>query len=172
MKYIPNESQNLVSGKAGALDLQSTKQAMCEHMVDGGGCKDEDAGAARNQIFRCVRYTESHEWITLDEGIGTVGITDHAQRELGEIVYVELPALGKKVKAGEEIAVLESTKAAADIYAPVSGEIVAINQILSDSTQAINQSAENQGWLFKIQLSDASEWETLLDAAQYQEKIQ
>lgn len=118
-----------------------------------------------------MKYTESHEWMMLEEGIGTVGITDHAQRELGEIVYVELPSVGKKVKAGEEIAVLESTKAAADIYAPVSGEIIAINHLLNDSTQLINQSAEDQGWLFKIQLSDPSEWDKLLDEVQYQEKI-
>lgn len=114
-----------------------------------------------------MRFTESHEWINIESGIGTVGITDHAQKELGEVVYVELPAVGKKVKAGEEVAVLESTKAAADIYSPVSGEIVEINQRLGDFIHEINASAESQGWLFKIKLADAKEVEALLDRQGY-----
>ena len=83
-----------------------------------------------------MKFTDSHEWIKVENGIGTVGITDHAQKELGEVVYIELPAVGKQVKAGQEVAVLESTKAAADIYSPVSGEIVEINQKLVDFIQS------------------------------------
>src|SRR5579863_2931628 len=97
-----------------------------------------------------MKFTDSHEWIKVENGIGTVGITDQAQRELGEVVYVELPAVGKQVKAGQEVAVLESTKAAADIYSPVSGEVIEINQKLLDFVHYINQSAEQGGWLFKI----------------------
>jgi glycine cleavage system H protein len=114
-----------------------------------------------------MRFTESHEWIKVQEGIGTVGITHHAQKELGEVVYVELPAVGKQVKAGEEVAVLESTKAAADIYSPVSGEVVEINQKLGDFIHQINSSAEAEGWLFKIKLSDHAETETLLKREEY-----
>lgn len=114
-----------------------------------------------------MKFTSSHEWIRLEKGIGTVGITEYAQQELGAVVYVELPAVGKKVQAGEEIAILESTKAAADIYAPVSGEIVEINQKLLDFSQMINQSAEQEGWLFKIKPTDLSELPQLLDKEQY-----
>lgn len=114
-----------------------------------------------------MKFTDSHEWIKVENGIGTVGITDHAQKELGEIVYIELPAVGKQVKAGQEVAVLESTKAAADIYSPVSGEIVEINQQLGDFIHHINASAESEGWLFKIKLSDHSETEKLLKRDEY-----
>lgn len=114
-----------------------------------------------------MKFTDSHEWIKIEDGIGTVGITDHAQQELGEVVYIELPAIGKKVKSGQEVAVLESTKAAADIYSPVSGEIVEINQKLCDFIHHINTSAEQEGWLFKIKLSDFSETEKLLKRDEY-----
>jgi len=114
-----------------------------------------------------MRFTDSHEWIKVEEGIGTVGITDHAQRELREVVYVELPAVGKHVKAGDEIAVLESTKAAADIYSPVSGEIVEINQKLCDFIHHINSSAESEGWLFRIKLANHAETDQLLKKEDY-----
>lgn len=118
-----------------------------------------------------MRFTESHEWIRVENGIGTVGITDYAQRELGEVVYVELPAVGKHIEAGEEIAVLESTKAAADIYAPVSGEVVEINQKLCDFIHHINTSAESEGWLFKVKLTCPAELESLLEKEQYLEMV-
>ncbi|HEY2811816.1 MAG TPA: glycine cleavage system protein GcvH [Rhabdochlamydiaceae bacterium] len=114
-----------------------------------------------------MKFTDSHEWIKIENDIGIVGITDVAQRELGEIVYVELPAVGKQVKAGQEIAVLESTKAAADIYSPVSGEIIEINQKLLDFIHHINKSAEQEGWLFKIKLAQPKELEGLLTREQY-----
>ncbi len=119
-----------------------------------------------------MRFTESHEWIQVDNGIGTVGITHHAQKELGAIVYVELPAVGKHVKAGHEVAVLESTKAAADIYSPVSGEIVEINQKLLDFIHHINSSAEKEGWLFKVKLTDSGELEKLLMIEDYLSLVQ
>lgn len=119
-----------------------------------------------------MKFTESHEWINVEDGVGTVGITDHAQKELGEIVYVELPAVGKQVKAGEEVAVLESTKAAADIYSPVSGEVVEINQKLGDFIHQINASAEKEGWLFKVRLSNQQEIQTLLSLNQYLSLVQ
>lgn len=119
-----------------------------------------------------MKFTESHEWIKVENGIGTVGITDHAQKELGEIVYVELPSVGKKVTAGQEVAVLESTKAAADIYSPVSGEIVEINQKLGDFIHYINSAAEREGWLFKIKLSNEEEVQQLLKREDYLNLVQ
>lgn len=119
-----------------------------------------------------MRFTDSHEWIKVEAGIGVVGITDHAQKELGQVVYVELPAVGKTVKAGEEVAVLESTKAAADIYSPVSGEIVEINQKLVDFIHLVNASAESDGWLFKIKLLKPQEVDTLLKKEEYLQLVQ
>lgn len=119
-----------------------------------------------------MRFTDSHEWIAVEEGVGTVGITSHAQNELGEVVYVELPSLGKHVRAGEEIAVLESTKAAADVYSPVTGEIIAINQNLGGSPDSLNRSPEGEGWLFKIKILHPEELSLLLDSEKYLEMIQ
>jgi glycine cleavage system H protein len=119
-----------------------------------------------------MRFTDSHEWIQIENGVGTVGITDHAQKQLGKIVYVELPSIGKWVKAGQEVAVLESTKAAADIYSPASGEIVAVNQKLNDFLHEINSLAESKGWLFKIKLSNHAEIDLLLHQDEYFKLIQ
>lgn len=114
-----------------------------------------------------MRFTESHEWIVVEGDIGTVGITAHAQKELGDIVFVELPVVGKHVRAAEETAVLESTKAASDVYAPVSGQIIAVNHDLKTSCANINRFPEKEGWLFKIKLADPRETQILMDRAQY-----
>ena len=106
--------------------------------------------------------TESHEWLQVNGNVGTVGITAYAQNELGEIVFVELPKVGQTVKAKEEVCVLESTKAAADVYAPVSGKIIAINDALKKDPSLINKSAETAGWLFQIELTHPKELEHLL----------
>lgn len=119
-----------------------------------------------------MRFTESHEWIVLKGHIGTVGITDYAQKELGEIVYIELPKVGQHVKAGQEVCVLESTKAAADVYAPVSGKITAINEVLKANPSAINKAAETQSWLFQIELSNPKDLDHLLTPDQYKKVIQ
>jgi len=118
-----------------------------------------------------MKFTESHEWISLDGDLGTVGITEYAQAELGQVVHIELPAVGKKINAGEEIAVLESTKAAADVYAPVSGEIIEINQKLCDFVELVNQSPEGTGWLFKMRVARQSELDSLLDADAYRQLV-
>jgi glycine cleavage system H protein len=109
------------------------------------------------------KFTETHEWIQVENGIGTVGITNYAQRELGVIVFVELPEVGKTVKCGEEAAVLESTKAAADVYSPVSGEILKVNTALSGDSELVNRSAENEGWIFQVKVSNPDELEALRD---------
>lgn len=119
-----------------------------------------------------MKFTPSHEWISLHDSIGTVGITYYAVNELGEIVYLELPKIGMKVKAGDEVAVLESTKAAADIYTPVSGVIVAVNDRLSQNLEKLHLSPESEGWLFKIELQDPKELDKLLDKPSYEKLIQ
>jgi len=116
-----------------------------------------------------LKYAASHEWAR-DEGDGTVtvGVSDHAQDSLGDVVYVELPEVGTVVSAGEEAGVVESVKAASDIYTPVSGEVVAINVELEDAPESINSSPYDDGWFFKVKMSDPSELEGLLDAVAYE----
>ncbi|NGX61739.1 MAG: Glycine cleavage system H protein [Chlamydiae bacterium] len=115
-----------------------------------------------------MKYTESHEWIEIEGDVATVGITDHAQKELGDVVYVELPTEGHTVKAGEEIVVLESTKAAVDLYSPLSGEISKINTTLREFPEKVNQSAQTEGWLFKLRITQPEEVNSLLSEADYQ----
>jgi glycine cleavage system H protein len=114
-----------------------------------------------------MRFTESHEWIRVNGDIGVVGVSDHAQHELGEIVFVELPQLNKTIKAGQEAAVLESTKAAADVYSPVSGTIIEVNDTLSTSSNTVNDSPEKDGWIFKIKLNNPQELDGLMDEKTY-----
>lgn len=118
-----------------------------------------------------IKYTNSHEWIQLEEDIGTVGITIYAQKELGGIVFAGLPSIGKILSMGQEAAILESTKAAADIYSPVSGEVIAVNPELTGSPQLINAFAEDLGWLFKIKLQDPKELDNLLSKESYLKMI-
>ncbi len=119
------------------------------------------------------KYSPSHEWISIEGNQGTVGITEYARKELGDTVYIELPKVGKKISFGEEVVVLESTKAAADIYAPVSGEITEVNATLKDDLTLLNKDPEGKGWLFKMTLSNIQEEEPLLlTLDQYQEMIE
>lgn len=116
-------------------------------------------------------FTDSHEWIEVQGDLGKVGITSHAQKELGDIVYLELPSIGRKIHAGEEAVILESTKAAADIYAPVSGEIVAVNEEIKQSPQLLNESPEEKGWLFQVRLSNLDELDGLMNKTAYHQLI-
>lgn len=118
-----------------------------------------------------MKYTESHEWIEVQGEMGRVGVSEYAQRELGDIVYVELPSVGRQVKKGEEVVVLESTKAAADVYAPVSGKIVEVNTALRESPDLINKEPEGNGWLFKIELTETKELKDLLTLESYHKKV-
>jgi len=116
-----------------------------------------------------LKYTDSHEWIQDNgDGTATVGITDHAQEALGDLVFVELPEMGKQLAAKDACAVVESVKAASDIYSPVSGEVVEVNEALDGAPETINSDAYGEGWIFRISLSDAAELEGLLDAAGYE----
>lgn len=117
-----------------------------------------------------LRYAESHEWARLEGDTVTVGISAHAQEALGDVVFVELPEVGKQVKAGDQVAVVESVKAASDIYAPVSGEVIEVNESLGDSPESVN--GEPYGaWFFKIKPSDKAELDKLLDADGYRTAI-
>lgn len=120
-----------------------------------------------------LKYADSHEWV-LDNGDGTVtvGITDHAQDLLGDVVYVELPEVGIAVTATEQFSLIESVKAASDIYAPINGEIIEVNQDLEDSPELINEAPYEGAWIAKIKMSDAADLDKLLDAAGYAESIE
>ncbi len=116
-------------------------------------------------------FTTDHEWITINGDIATVGITDHAQEQLGDLVFVELPDIGKIVAQGDDAIVVESVKAASDVYAPISGEVVEVNETVSDEPNLVNTAAQSEGWLMKIKLSDTSELDALLDEAAYNASI-
>jgi len=117
-----------------------------------------------------LKFQKTHEWVRVEQdGTVTVGISDHAQGALGDLVYVELPEVGSSVQAGNGVAVVESVKAASDIYAPVSGEIIEVNTVLSDKPETINEDAYGDGWIFKLKLDDKSELDGLLTADEYAE---
>ena len=113
------------------------------------------------------RYTKEHEWVLAEGGTGTVGITDHAQEELGDIVYVDLPKVGSRVEAGKSLGSVESVKAVSDIYSPVSGEVTEINQTLADAPEKLNTDPHGEAWLVKIKLDSDSETQNLMSAADY-----
>ncbi|GAB4374462.1 MAG: glycine cleavage system protein GcvH [Kiloniellaceae bacterium] len=113
------------------------------------------------------RYTEDHEWVAVSGDEATVGISNHAQEQLGDIVFVELPEIGKALAKGKEAAVVESVKAASEIYAPLDGEVTAVNEALNDEPGKVNSDPEGDGWFFKMKLKDAAQLDGLMDAAAY-----
>ena len=115
-----------------------------------------------------MRFTKDHEWVKVDGDVATIGITAYAADQLGDVVFVETPALGKTVKVGGDLAVVESVKAASDVYAPVSGEVVGANGDLSDTPEMVNQDPEGAGWFAKVKLSSPAEVEALMDRAAYE----
>lgn len=120
-----------------------------------------------------LKYTKSHEWVkTMDDGSVSIGITDHAQELLGDLVFVELPEVGRELTAGEECAVVESVKAASDAYSPIAGEVVAVNEALADSPETVNQDPYGEGWMFRVAPADPSALDALLDAAAYTEVVE
>ena len=114
-----------------------------------------------------LRYTPTHEWVSLNGKIATVGITDHAQKEISDVVFVELPKLDGVVKQKDSIMVVESVKAAFDIYAPVSGKVIKVNPAVQDKPELVNKSPYEQGWLYQLECSDLKEWDLLLNESQY-----
>jgi glycine cleavage system H protein len=118
-----------------------------------------------------VRFTNDHEWVRIEDEIGVVGITDYAQEQLGDIVFIELPEVGARLDKGAEAAVVESVKAASEVYAPVTGEVVAINEDLADEPGKVNADAMGEGWFFKIRFDDPEELEALMKSAAYKELV-
>lgn len=114
-----------------------------------------------------TRFTKDHEWVRLSGGVATIGITDHAQQALGDIVYVDLPEAGKTVETGEPCAIVESVKAASDIYAPLNGTVTDRNDVLVDDPALVNRAPHEEGWFFKLKLADPAEFDSLLDDAAY-----
>jgi glycine cleavage system H protein len=117
-------------------------------------------------------FTKDHEWIRVDGGVATIGITGHAQEQLGDIVFVELPEIGRKVAQGEAVAVVESVKAAGDVFAPVAGEVTEVNGALTDQPGLINEDAEGKAWFFKLKLANAGDLAGLMDRAAYEAFVQ
>ena len=118
-----------------------------------------------------VKYSKDHEWVTVENGIATIGITDHAQQQLGDVVFVELPAIGTKVAAHEQAAVVESVKAASDILAPLDGEIVAVNEKLVDAPALVNEDPTGAAWFFKMKIDDMSVLDQFMDEDEYQDLV-
>ena len=113
------------------------------------------------------KYTKEHEWVEVDGDTATVGITNHAQESLGDIVFIDLPTVGKAVKSNEELCVIESVKAASDIYAPIDGEVIEINNNLNDDASIVNQDPEKDGWIFKMKIVDPSQYNNLMTLEEY-----
>ena len=114
-----------------------------------------------------LQYTESHEWVSVEDGKARIGITDHAQEALGDVVFVELPETGTRLAASDEAGVVESVKAASDMYAPITGEVIAINELLEDSPETVNSDPYNDGWFYKLKPEDPGELDKLLSAEAY-----
>ena len=149
----------------------SGRIGISESLEYAGGICDSAAQRMSSNIPADLKYAKSHEWVRLAGDIATVGISDHAQHELTDIVFVELPEVGRKVKSGETCAVVESVKTASDIYSPVSGEIVETNKAVVDNPALVNTDPYGAGWFYRAKLADASELQALLDAKQYQSQI-
>ena len=113
------------------------------------------------------KYTKEHEWVEVDGDTATVGITNHAQESLGDIVFIDLPVVGKEVKSNEELCVIESVKAASDIYAPIDGEVIEINNNLNDDASIVNQDPEKEGWIFKMKIANPNQYNNLMTLEEY-----
>jgi glycine cleavage system H protein len=126
-----------------------------------------------SEIRKELKYLSSHEWARVEEdGTVTIGITDHAQDALGDVVFVDLPEVGTTISTGEEVAVVESVKAASDIYSPVSGEVIEVNELLQDSPETVNSSPYDEGWFFRVRPEDLSELDEALDADDYRQALE
>ena len=123
-----------------------------------------------SKIIEGLKYSESHEWVKVEDGLAVIGVTDFAQAEMGDITYVDMPDVDDEVTAGEEFGALESVKAASDLFAPVSGKVVAVNEALDDTPELVNEDAF-ANWIIKVEMSDPSELDALMDAAAYKASI-
>ena len=115
------------------------------------------------------KYSKDHEWLEFEGDVATIGITNHAQESLGDIVFIDLPEIGKKILSGDEVSVIESVKAASDIYSPLDGEIIEVNEMLTQDATLINKNAEDEGWIFRLKISDQSQIKNLMSFSDYEE---
>jgi glycine cleavage system H protein len=148
----------------------------CEHRDQPAAEERESAGGiarcgGRMEIPQGLKYSKEHEWVATEESIATVGITDHAQDQLGEIVYIELPAVGDKVSKDDPFGVVESVKAVSDIYAPISGTVVEVNEDLPESPEVVNEDPYGDGWLIKVKMNDPTDLDDLMDHEEYAELV-
>src|ERR1051325_5689914 len=150
-------------------NFSATSRAPHENQVDRPPCRFFNRGMSN--VPSDLRYAKSHEWVRVAGDSATIGITDHAQHELTDVVFVELPAVGRKVKAGEPCAVVESVKTASDIYAPVSGEVTEVNSALSNNPALVNTAPYADGWFFKLKLANQAEVSTILTPEAYGAQI-
>ncbi|MDP7450409.1 MAG: glycine cleavage system protein GcvH [Candidatus Latescibacteria bacterium] len=133
---------------------------------------ETDSDSSETRIPEELKFSEQHEWISLDSGVGTIGITDYAQSELGDIVFVELPGVGDVLEKGQTFGTVEAVKTVEDLYCPVSGEIVEVNETLEESAEQVNADPYGDGWMIKIRLGDAGEVEELLTPEAYREFVE
>ncbi|HLP62184.1 MAG TPA: glycine cleavage system protein GcvH [Candidatus Deferrimicrobium sp.] len=124
-----------------------------------------------NANVKDLKFTKEHEWVKTEEQIAVIGISDYAQKELGDVVYVELPAVGDAIEKGDPCANIESVKAVSDIYSPVSGEVVQVNEFLADKPETVNKDPYGEGWVFKIRMNDSGELNSLMNATAYEEYL-
>ena len=123
------------------------------------------------EIPQGLKYSKEHEWVATEDSVATIGITDHAQDQLGEIVFVELPAVGEKISKDDPFGVVESVKAVSDIYAPISGTVIEINEGLPETPEVVNEDPYGDGWLIKVKMNDASDLDDLMDSDEYAEMV-
>ena len=132
---------------------------------------DSDSDSSETRIPEELKFSEQHEWISLESGVGTIGITDYAQSELGDIVFVELPEVGEVLEKGQSFGTVEAVKTVEDLYCPVSGEVIEVNETLEETAEQVNSDPYSDGWMIKVRPSDTSELEQLLDDSAYQKVI-
>jgi glycine cleavage system H protein len=137
----------------------------------GAGAPNAGLMGVHMEVPPGLKYSKEHEWVAAEELVATIGITDHAQDQLGEIVYLELPAVGEKISKDDPFGVVESVKAVSDIYAPVSGTVIEVNEGLPESPEVINEDPYGDGWMIKVRISDATELEDLMDGEEYEELV-
>ena len=118
------------------------------------------------------KYAKSHEYVHMEGGVGTVGITDYAQKELGDVVFVELPQVGTQLEAGDELGSIESVKAVSELFAPITGEVTEVNELLRDKPELVNTDPYGDGWMIKVRIADQDEYDDLMDASEYEEYVQ
>lgn len=133
---------------------------------------DMDSDSSETRIPEELKFSEQHEWISLDSGVGTIGITDYAQSELGDIVFVELPEVGEVLKKGQSFGTVEAVKTVEDLYCPVSGEVIEVNETLVETAEQVNSDPYSDGWMIKVRIDDAGELEELLSPDGYREFIE